>query len=248
MSKEYVATKDKSYVLKRKNAPLTLMLASRNTRRKPLLYFDGQSNRPLRYASNQRSPFEDEQDGNAVLEPIIFENGFLHVPKTNPVLQYFLELHPSNGSIYVELDNEKDAMQEMERLDMEVEALIMAKSMDIEMVELVARVLMGAKVDKMTSAELKRDVLVYAKTRPIDFLDTMNDPMLSLQGKVIKYFDSGLLRLRNNNRDVYFNLPNNKSKLLTVPYGESPQFIVSSYLQSDEGIETIKLLDRNLED
>ena len=98
----------------------------------------------------------------------------------------------------------------------------------------------------MTSAELKRDVLVYAKKNPIGFLDTLNDPTLSLQSKVAKFFDLGLLRSRNKGRDIYFNLPTNKSKMLTVPHGESAQFIVSSYLQSDEGIETLKLLENNL--
>jgi len=34
-------------------------------------------NRPLRYARNQKSPFEDEQDGNVILEPIVFEDGML---------------------------------------------------------------------------------------------------------------------------------------------------------------------------
>lgn len=246
MSQEFTTAEDKSYMLKRPNAPLSLMLASRNTRRKPLLYFDGKTNRPLRYASNQRSPFEDEQDGNAILEPIIFENGFLHVPKTNPVLQQFLELHPGNGKIYIELNNERDAIDEVERLNAEVEALIKARELDIDMVELVARILVGSKVDKMTSAELKRDVLVYAKKNPIGFLETLNDPTLSLQSKVAKFFDLGLLRSRNKGRDIYFNLPTNKSKMLTVPHGESAQFIVSSYLQSDEGIETLKLLENNL--
>lgn len=246
MKQEFSTTEDKSYMLKRPNAPLSLMLASRNTRRKPLLYFDGQTNRPLRYARNQRSPFEDEQDGSAILEPIIFENGFLHVPKTNPVLQQFLSLHPGNGKIYVELNNERDAMDEVDRLNAEVEALIKARELDIDMIELVARLLVGSKVDKMTTAELKRDVLVYAKKNPMGFLDTLNDPTLSLQSKVAKFFDLGLLRARNKGRDIYFNLPTNKSKMLTVPHGESTQFIVSSYLQSDEGIETLKLLENNL--
>ncbi len=54
------------------------MLASRNSRRFPLLWFDEEKGeqRALRYARNQQSPFEDEQDGNAILEPIVFEDGF----------------------------------------------------------------------------------------------------------------------------------------------------------------------------
>ena len=88
--------------------------------------------------------------------------------------------------------------------------------------------------------------LVYAKRSPIAFLEMLSDPTLDLQSKVAKFFNAGILRTRNNNRDVYFNLPNNKSKMLTVPFGESMNYIVSSYLQSDEGIETLKLLENNL--
>jgi hypothetical protein len=244
---QFIPTGDKMYILNRKSAPLSFMLASRNSRRKPLLYFDGQSNRALRYARNQRSPFEDEQDGNAILEPIVFEDGFLFVPKTNPVLQHFLSLHPGYGAIFEEVNNEKDAQEEVEVLNAEVDALIAARSLDIEMLENICRVMLGGKVDTMTTAELKRDVLVYAKKNPVQFLEMLNDPMLELQSKVAKFFSEGILRMRNNNKDVYFNLPSNKSRMLTVPYGESYTYIVSSYLQSDEGIETLKLLEKNLE-
>ena len=60
----------KFYKLKQEVVPLTYMLASRNSQRYPLLWFDEEKgiNRPLRYARNQKSPFEDDQDGNAILE------------------------------------------------------------------------------------------------------------------------------------------------------------------------------------
>ena len=45
----------------------------------------------------KRAPFEEEQDGNAIMEPIVFEDGFLNVDRTNQVLQQFLALHPGNG-------------------------------------------------------------------------------------------------------------------------------------------------------
>ena len=83
---------NKAYRLKKDNSPLTFMLPTRNTKRYPLLWFDEETgvNRPLRYARNQKTPFEDEQDGNAIVEPIIFEDGMLYVPKNNQVLQKFL--------------------------------------------------------------------------------------------------------------------------------------------------------------
>jgi hypothetical protein len=36
--------------------------------------------------------------------------------------------------------------------------------------------------------------------------------------------------------------------MLTVPFGEDPMYIVSSYLQSDDGIESLKMLEKLLED
>ena len=62
----------------------------------------------------KKSPFVDEQDGNAILEPIIFEDGFLRVSKTNQVLQEFLALSPNNGSKFEEVNKEKDAQKELE--------------------------------------------------------------------------------------------------------------------------------------
>ena len=43
----------------------------------------------------------------------------------------------------------------------------------------------------------------------------INDPMLELQDTVVKIFDKGLLSLRNNGKDVYYNLKTKKTKLLT---------------------------------
>ena len=175
---------DKVYTLKSKAAPISFILASRHTHRSPLLHFDGTANRPLRYSSNQKSPFEDEQDGNVILEPIIFENGFLRVPATNPVLQQFMSLHPGNGRLFEEIDLEKDAQDEVQAIHDEVDAMVAARDLDISTMEKVARIALGRNVDVMTSAELKRDVMMFARRNPKSFLETINDHILELQDKV----------------------------------------------------------------
>jgi hypothetical protein len=245
--KNQVIPVDKIYILKKKQSPLSYMLSSRNTHRAPLLYFDGQSNRPLRYAVNQKSPFEDEQDGNAILEPIVFVDGALKVSKTNPVLQKFLELHPGNGSVFEEVNTEKDASSDIDKLTSELDAQIAARDLDIDSLEAVARVLLGSKIEKMSTAELKRDVFVYARNYPTSFLEMLNDPMLQLRNTCAKFFEYDLLKLKNKNRDIYFNLPQNKKKLLTVPFGENHIYILASYLQTDEGIEVLRLLENKIE-
>jgi len=111
---------DKVYKLTREAAPLSFMLPTRNSKRFPLLWFDEKTgiNRPLRYAKNQRTPFEDEQDGNAILDPVIFEDGFLRVQRTNQVLQEFLYYHPLNGIKFTEMDEEKDAQAVVDKMNL----------------------------------------------------------------------------------------------------------------------------------
>ena len=239
--------KDKTYKLTGDVAPLSLMIPARNSRRSPLMYFDEEQgiNRPLRYAKNQKSPFEDEQDGNAILEPIVFEDGFLFVPKTNPVLQEFLSLHPSNTHLFIEVDKEIDANVDVEYLDYELEAQVSAKDLSLELMETIGRVVIGLNVDKLSSSELKRDIRLFAKRYPQDFLESLNDPLLIMQNKCSQFLSSNLIIMKNE-KDVYYNLKQNKKKLLTVPYGEDPLFILASFFQSDEGHQVFTLLTNRL--
>ncbi len=243
---EFVA---RQYKLTREAAPLSFMLPTRNSRRFPLMYFDEDTgeNRALRYAKNQKSPFEDEQDGNAILEPVIFEDGFLNVGKENQVLQKFLSLHPLNGKRFVEVDEAKDAAAIVNILNLEVDALIEARNLSVDMVENVSRVLFGTDTSRTSTAELRRDILVYAKREPQNFINILGDPMLKLQANVALFFEKGLLAFRKNRKEVWFNTSTNKTRMLTVPYGEEPMFIVASYLQSDEGIDVLKMLEKMLE-
>jgi hypothetical protein len=180
------------------------------------------------------------------MEPIVFEDGFLTVDRTNQVLQHFLSLHPGNGMIFDEIDEAKDAAEELEIEELILDAQLLARDLDIAMLETVARVLLGSGADKLSTAELKRDILVFSRNHPEDFIDILNDPALQMYDDVVQFFSKNLLTLRNNQRDVYFNLAKNKTKMLTVPYGEQPNDIVSSYLQTDEGLETYKLLKQML--
>jgi hypothetical protein len=238
---------NKVYKLTKNAAPLSYMLSTRHSRRKPLLYFDGKINRALRYASNQKSPFEDEQDGNAILEPIVFENGFLSVPKENQVLQHFLSIHPSNGTVFIEVNKEQDAQGELETMNLEADAILAARSMDVSQMEMVARVMLDIDPDRLSSTELRRDMMILAKRYPADFLEAVEDPEMDMYSKVTLMIQKGILGLRNNGRNVHYNLKNNKKRMMTVPFGEDPKTAIAAYLQSDEGIEVLKLLDKHLE-
>lgn len=239
-----VTPTNKVYKLKQ-GTPLSYTLASRNHPRFPLMWYDEKNNinRALRYASNQNSPFEDEQDGNAIIEPIIFEDGFLSVPKTNPVLQAFLHYHPLNGISFAEVDKEKDAAAEVEDLNVQVEALIQARQLNIEMIEMLTRVMFGKDPSTTSTAELKRDLLVFAKTEPREFLNILNDPELTFQAKISSFFEKKLLVLRNQDKEIWYNTSTNKKKMMSIPFGEEPYDAAGYFLKSDDGLDALKMLE-----
>lgn len=240
---------EKIYVLKNGKSPLTFVLQSRHSRRSPLLWFDEEKgvNRTLRYARNQRSPFEDEQDDNAIVEPIMFENGVLKVSKTDTVLHKFLELHPKNGSVFEEFIAERDAEKEIEEMNYEVDALIAAREMSIDKCEEILRELIGNRVENMTSKEVRRDILVFARNNPYDLLTMAGDPDVQMKNNIAKFFDMNIIQFRNKNKDVYFNLPNSKKRMLTVPEGEDGMDAVKLFFETEEGEPIYNKLCRELD-
>jgi hypothetical protein len=242
-----IKSTDKIYKLKSGN-PLSYSLASRNHSRFPLMWWDESKNqnRPLRYAINQKSPFEDEQDGNAIMEPIIFEDGFLSVPKTNPVLQEFLHYHPLNGLIFIEVDEDKEAGEEVLDMNIEIDALIAARGLGVDQIETLTRVMFGKDPSLVSTDILRRDILVFAKTEPVEFLNILNDPELQFQSKIHLFFEKRLLSLRNNDKEVWFSTATNKKKMVSIPFGEDPYDVAKHFLMSDEGIDSLKMLEAHL--
>mgnify|MGYP003342832720 FL=1 len=147
----------KTFLLYGNTSPVSFILQSRDTETRRLLYFDEKlkRNRSLRYASNQTSPFQDEQDDNAILESIVFEDGVLQVHDTNPVLYEFLKLHPGNGDIFYEWDPSKDAEERLMNEEMILDAKIAARSLNPDKMASIVRIFKGKNTEKMSVSELK---------------------------------------------------------------------------------------------
>jgi hypothetical protein len=123
--------KDRTYILKGDTTPLRYILQSRNSRRSPLLWFDEKTaeQKEIRYATNQNSVFVQEQKGESILGSITFEDGSLFVPKEKQNLQKLLSLyHPSQGKKYIEFKPAVLAEEELDSLELELEAMIAAKN------------------------------------------------------------------------------------------------------------------------
>ena len=239
--------KDRFYSLKNQGEPLSYVLTSKSTPRKPLLWFDKEKgyNREIRYASNQRSCFMDEQDSNVILDHIIFEEGTLFVPKKNQPLQKLLSLyHPKKDYIYEEKDEVAEAKEDLVSIEVEMEALNTAMSIEVDQAEAILRVELGSTVDTMSSAELKRDLYMFARNNPLLFLDLVNDDNVMLRNLAIKASEMGVIRLSQDQRT--FAWGSNGKKLMTVPFDENPYSAFAAFLKTDEGVEVFKSIEKKL--
>jgi len=240
---------NKTFLLRGNKSPVSFILQSRDTPTKRLLYFDQEKNknRSLRYASNQTSPFQDEQDENAILEAIVFEDGVLHVPDTNPVLYDFLKIHPANGDVFYEWDPIKDAEDKLKYEDLVLDAKIAARSLSPDKMASIVRVFTGANTEKMSVSELKWEVMRLAEDDPEDFLDSIDDPELAVDDLSFRAFKDGYVSTRNHGRDVHYNLKDNRKRMFSVPMDETPEQALASWIRSEEGKEFYMFLVKEYE-
>ena len=239
--------KDRTYLVKGANQPLTLKIPSRHTTRHALLWYDNEKNeqREIRYATNQNSPFKDEQKGEATLGHIVFKDGALTVRKKEQSLQKILSLyHPLLNVKYKELDTIADAKDELVDLEMEIDALNIARNIDIDQAEAILRVEMGSKVSEMSSKEIKRDLLIFAKQDAKLFIDLAKDDNVQLRNFAIKATESGIIHLADDQRT--FKWSSNNKKLMTVPFDEHPYAAMAAFFKTDEGLEIYKSIEKKL--
>ena len=238
--------KDRNYYLLNNQEPLTYTLPSRHSRRYSLVWFDPKRGyeRELRYATNQKSIFVDEQQGNATLKHIVFESGHLMVPKQKRNLQEFLAHHPHMGLIFTEFVAEKQAEDEVERMELEVDALVIARDLDIDQTEAVLRVEIGSKVNSLSSKELRRDLMRFVRKNPKLFLSLINDENIMLRNFAIKATEAKIIKLSQDQRT--FKWGSNGRKLMTVPFDENPYSAIAAWFKTDEGLEVYKSIEKKL--
>ena len=232
--------KDRIYKLKGSKKPLSRSIRSAN-----IHWFDEEKGyeRELKYCQNQKTVFVDEMKGDQRLEHVVFRNGMLIVPKEKTVLQKLLSLyHPDRDVMFYEEKPVAKAMGEIAWLEMEIEALNAAQSIDIDMAEAIMRVEIGSKVSDMSSKELRRDLLLYAKRDPELFLELANDENVVLRNFGIRATEMGILTLSADQRT--FSWGSNDRKLCTVPFDEHPYSALAAWFKTDEGMEIYSNIEK----
>ena len=234
--------KDRLYLLKSNKKPLTYSIKSTN-----IYYFDKDKGyeRELKYCINQKTPFVDEMKGDQRLAHIIFRNGSLFVEKEKTILQKLLSLyHPLRDKLYEEFKPAAIAEEEIDVLNMQVDALTEARNVDIDIAEAIMRAEVGSKVSELSSKELRRDLLVFARNNPKIFLELADDENVMLRNFGIKATETGILRLSSDQRNFLWG--SNGRKVMTIPFDEHPYTALAHWFKTDEGMEIYQNIEKRL--
>jgi len=233
--------KDKLYQLSINESPIAFMVKTRG-----ILWFDEEKGyeREIKYCENQKTVFVDEMKGPERLSRIVFRDGKLFVPKEKQTLQKFLAIHPDMNKKFYEYNPVKEAEDDLDILEYEIQALTMAQNIDIDHAEAILRTELGNKVSKMTSKELKRDLLLFARSNPELFLELANDENINIRNIGIKAVENGIISLSSDQRT--FKWASNDRKLITVPFDENPYSALAAYFKTDEGIEVYQTVEKKL--
>ena len=233
---------DKVYYLKNRMRPLSYSMRSAN-----IYYFDEEKGyeRELKYCQNQKTPFVDEMKGDQRLEHIVFRNGALHVPRTKQTLQKLLSIyHPDKDTLYYEHKPVRIAENQLDWLEFEVEALKVAKDMNIDAAEAIMRVEKGSSVSRLSSQELRRDLLLFARSNPKLFLELTVDDNIQLRNFGIKAVEAGIINLSQDQRNFIW--VSTGRKIMTVPFDEHPYSALAAWFKTDEGMEIYQNIEKRL--
>jgi hypothetical protein len=184
------------------------------------------SNRTIRYAPGEQSIYKDEQPAKVVLGDIVFQNGSLVVPHTNPMLRKYIELSNFNqlnpnrikGSrvIFTILDPERDARVEMETEVAQIRAANAALTMEFADLKAYARVL-GVNINN-GSEVIRHDMLVLAKKAPEKFMAGLDDPLVKRQQVILDAMSYKIIEITG--RSISWNMGDKKSLIVPVPIGQ----------------------------
>ena len=144
----------------------------------------------------------------------------------------------------MERDDVAEAKEELVSIETEMEALNTAVSLEVDQAEAILRVELGSAVDKMSSAEIKRDLYVFARKNPVLFLDLVKDENVILRNLAIKANEMGVIKLSQDQRS--FTWGSNDRKLMEVPFDENPYSAFAAWLKTDEGVEIYKSIQKRV--
>lgn len=211
-------------------------------------------NRTIRYAIGEASIFKDEQPDEIVLGDILFQNGSIIVPYTNPTLIKFLALSNHNAEnphrktdkerLFVELNPARDAEEALVLEEVTARAKALVFTLPFEEIAGYARVL-GINV-KRSASEIKHDMVREAEKDPKGFMSGIDDPITKRQQGVFDAASCGVIEI--SGKGAFWKHGDQKNLITPIPAGQNGvEWFAEWTLTDEEGKEAYKTIEKKTE-
>ena len=201
--------------------------------------------RELRYCPNEPSVWRDEQSENATRQSVIFRDGKLFVPKSQPNLRVFMEKHPFNtengGNIFRVVDKKRDAEIELNKEFALTDAVTMVRDKDIQELLPVA-MYFGVNINASVS-DIRYNLLRIAKTKTQEFIESFDSPQVRTRSVLQQASDYQIIKL-NKDSVKWFDT---NQMIVSVPVGQDPLDVVTRFCLTEKGASVLSMLEDRLE-
>ena len=202
------------------------------------------TNRLIRYVAGESSIYADEQTTkNPVLQDIVFQGGILSVRPESATLIKYLEHCNYNQSnpnrredkknLFYKVDLEVNAEQRVADEETAVHATYAASTMDAQKLVGYARAL-GINIDR-SMYEIKWDMMNFAKSDPIAFLEGIDDPRTERIQVIMDAEQANILTFSGNRNEVCWLLGNTTATIVHVPVGADKRDYFVDWTFENEG-------------
>ena len=209
--------------------------------------FDPEQNtvRELRYCPNEPSVWRDEQSENATRKSVVFQDGRVFVRPDQPNLNRFMELHPGNkengGALFELVNKTKKAEVHVDTEFLVADAVTMVRDKELDELLSVA-VSAGIDVDRPV-AEIKHDLLVYAKKNPQGFIDSFNNPVVEMKTKLKMASKYQIVKVSPSGVSWY----DSGKLIVSVPAGKDPLDVFVRYCLTESATAVVEEIERQLQ-
>lgn len=201
-------------------------------------------NREIRFCPAEKSIYLEDQSPSARREQIVFREGTLQVPHTQPNLIDFLRKHPDNkangGNTFIEVKNEVNAEAELEKEFLLHDAVSWIKENDVDAI-LPLALSYGISSD-LSSLEIKRALLQQAKANPTSFMENVSSPIVKIKALIITAIDFQILNAKNDGMYWF----DSKQLICPTPAGANTQNTFARFLMSERGMDVREEVERQL--
>ena len=202
-------------------------------------------NRQIRYCPNEPSVYADEQSSNAIRAHVLFEEGILAVPANQANLQEFLDLHPMNrangGGTFELVNTEAKAELDLDNEFLLHDAVSLVRNKSID--ELMPVAIYLNMDTNQKNAELKRELLMEAKSNPKRFIELFDNPTVQVRAIIKKAVDFQIL---NSKEDGMYWFDSNRL-IVATPVGQDTIKVMTQFCLTEKGGTALESIKAELE-